>query len=181
LRLITGLSSTLTESNFFSATRLSRESNSAIAGFILCQVFSASAISRFNFFSFQVLSADSGLQTLELIKEFDIRLILLDWMMPGMDGLETLGHIRKKYSLADLPVIMVTAKTEEEDMVSSFKNGVNDYITKPVNKAVAMARIFTQYSLVNIRKKQLESEARFKLLSDMSTEGVVFFFLCGVN
>ena len=75
-------------------------------------------------------------------KSFD--LILLDIMMPGMDGSEFMQVIRHKYSQSELPIIMVTAKTSSEDVRYNFGIGANDYITKPVDWTVAFPRIEAQ-------------------------------------
>ena len=67
-------------------------------------------------------------------------------MMPGMDGIETLKQLRRSRSVAELPVIMVTAKDSPDDVVEALDAGANDYVTKPVDFAVAQARIRTHLS-----------------------------------
>jgi diguanylate cyclase (GGDEF)-like protein len=99
---------------------------------------------RFQRNGFEVVEADSGLKALELIDSQDFDLVLLDVMMPGIDGLETLRRIRSRRSASTLPVIMVTAKSESENVVESLGLGANDYVTKPVDFAVALARVNTQ-------------------------------------
>jgi Response regulators consisting of a CheY-like receiver domain and a winged-helix DNA-binding domain len=64
--------------------------------------------------------------------------------MPGIDGIETLKRIRSQKSASALPVIMVTAKSESENVVDALNLGANDYVTKPVDFAVALARVNTQ-------------------------------------
>ena len=91
-----------------------------------------------------VLIADGGAAALEIAGAERVDLVLLDVMMPGMDGIETLRRLRQSRSLAELPVIMVTAKDTTEDIVQALDAGANDYITKPVDFAVAQARIRTQ-------------------------------------
>ena len=73
-----------------------------------------------------------------------VDLVLLDVMMPGMGGIETLRQLRQSRSVSELPVIMVTAKDSSEDVVEALDAGANDYVTKPVDFAVALARIRTQ-------------------------------------
>ena len=90
---------------------------------------------------FDVLTASEGPQALDLLRTQAVDLVLLDIMMPGMTGLEVLRHIRATWSAAVLPVIMVTAKTESEDVVEALDLGANDYVTKPVDYPVALARI----------------------------------------
>ena len=90
---------------------------------------------------FAVVTAADGPAALERLREETIDLVLLDIMMPGMTGLEVLRHIRSLWSAAVLPVIMVTAKTDSADVVESLGLGANDYVTKPVDFPVALARI----------------------------------------
>jgi diguanylate cyclase (GGDEF)-like protein len=93
---------------------------------------------------YKVLTADSGSAALRMIREDRIDAVLLDVMMPGMSGLETLRQLRQIRSVSDLPVIMVTAKDESDDVVEALDLGANDYVTKPIDFAVALARIRAQ-------------------------------------
>jgi diguanylate cyclase (GGDEF)-like protein len=93
---------------------------------------------------YRVLTADCGASALALASAQRVDLVLLDVMMPGMDGIETLRRLRRSRPVSELPVIMVTAKDSSDDVVEAFDAGANDYITKPVDFAVAQARIRTQ-------------------------------------
>jgi diguanylate cyclase (GGDEF)-like protein len=93
---------------------------------------------------YRVLTADSGPSALAQIESQRVDLVLLDVMMPGMDGIETLRRLRRSRPVSELPVIMVTARDNSEDVVKALDAGANDYITKPVDFAVAQARIRTQ-------------------------------------
>ena len=86
-------------------------------------------------------TAEDGQSALDIIASRPIDLVLLDVMMPGISGLEVLKEIRKSQSRLELPVIMVTALNESFDAVEALSIGANDYITKPIDFAVAMARI----------------------------------------
>jgi signal transduction histidine kinase len=99
---------------------------------------------RFERRGFAIAEADSGRGALELIDADGFDVVLLDVMMPDMNGLEVLRRIREKHSDVQLPVIMVTGKTESQDIVEALTAGANDYITKPVDFAVALARVKTQ-------------------------------------
>jgi diguanylate cyclase (GGDEF)-like protein len=99
---------------------------------------------RFERRGFDVVEAESGLTAIELINREPFDLVLLDVMMPGIDGIETLKRIRSQKSASALPVIMVTAKSESENIVDALELGANDYVTKPVDFAVALARVNTQ-------------------------------------
>jgi diguanylate cyclase (GGDEF)-like protein len=101
---------------------------------------------RFQRHGFEVVEADNGLTAIELINRESFDLVLLDVMMPGIDGIETLKRIRSQKSASALPVIMVTAKAESDNIVDALELGANDYVTKPVDFAVALARVNTQLS-----------------------------------
>jgi len=113
---------------------------------------------------YKVLLAEDGQQALDMVAAQPFDLILLDIMMPGIDGLEVLRRLREKYTPADLPVIMVTAKDSSEDVVAALKFGANDYVTKPIDFPVVMARTHTQLLLkraqVELQKKVQEVEVR---------------------
>jgi DNA-binding response OmpR family regulator len=70
--------------------------------------------------------------------------VLLDILMPDMDGIQVLKLIREKYSQIELPVIMATAKTEPTDLIEALNFGANDFIQKPINIDIAVARLKTQ-------------------------------------
>lgn len=90
---------------------------------------------------YKVLTALSGKEALGLLKEEVPDLILLDVMMPEMDGIEVFKNIRRKKELATIPIIFFTAKDSMEDKIKGFKIGVNDYITKPIDHRELLARI----------------------------------------
>ena len=87
---------------------------------------------------FSVHLADNGFKALEVFNEKHIHLVVLDIMMPGIDGFEVLKEIRK---ISEVPVIMLTAKQEEVDRIRGFNLGVDDYIIKPFSVKELMLRI----------------------------------------
>ncbi len=99
---------------------------------------------RFERHGFSATEAGGGVQALALIERETFDLVLLDMMMPDLSGLEVLARLRAKHSPGSLPVIMVTAKSQSEDVVDALKRGANDYITKPVDFSIALARVTTQ-------------------------------------
>ena len=99
-----------------------------------------------------VVEAENGSTALDLIEQQAFDLVLLDILMPGIDGFEVLKRIRARHSPDILPVIMVTAKASNSDIVQALELGANDYITKPVDFSVAYARAQTQ--LTRKRAKQ---------------------------
>ena len=90
--------------------------------------------------------AEGAQQLLQRTKQDGTDLVLLDIEMPGVSGLEALKMLREAYSPIELPIIMVTAKNQSEDIVKALDLGANDYLTKPVDFPVALARIATQLS-----------------------------------
>ena len=98
---------------------------------------------------FHVTCADSGEEGLQILEQETIDLILLDLMLPGRDGMEICTMIRAKNTAAQPPIIMLTAKTEEDDIITGLACGADDYVTKPFSPRVLIARIQTQ-----LRKKQ---------------------------
>ncbi len=121
---------------------------------------------RFQRRGFEIVEADCGAEALRLIGEQTFDCVLLDVMMPGMDGTEALRRIREKFSASLLPVIMVTAKSQSEDVVEALKLGANDYVTKPVDFSVALARVNSQ---IDRRRTELELlETNKSLLGEKS-------------
>lgn len=91
--------------------------------------------------AYQVEKAYNGIEALDIVMSKEIDLIVLDVMMPKLDGLSTLMKIREK---KNLPVIILSAKTEESDMVSGLSMGADDYISKPFHTGEFLARIKAQ-------------------------------------
>lgn len=92
---------------------------------------------------FNVTCADSGEDALEILDREKFDCILLDLMLPGLSGLEVCRHIRKDQGEDDgrAPILMLTAKGEEEDIIAGLESGADDYITKPFSPKVLVARI----------------------------------------
>ena len=109
---------------------------------------------------YKVMVADGGRRALELIAKQRFDLVLLDVVMPDLNGIEVLETLRQTWSAAELPVIMVTAKDESEDIVRGLKGGANDYVTKPLDLPVVLARVQAQLSLKNAvdQNKRLERD-----------------------
>ena len=90
---------------------------------------------------YHVLRAENGREALALANSEDVHLMLLDVMMPQMDGLETLSRLRE---FSNIPVILLTAKSETEDKVLGLNVGADDYITKPFAPVEVLARVKSQ-------------------------------------
>jgi diguanylate cyclase (GGDEF)-like protein/PAS domain S-box-containing protein len=121
---------------------------------------------------YAVTLAEGGRQALALLDRQAFDLVLLDHMMPDLNGLQTLHKIRETWGPTELPVIMVTAKDQSEDVVEAFRLGANDYVTKPVDLPVALARIATQVSHKRAQAALRESEARYALAARGANDGL---------
>ena len=87
---------------------------------------------------FNIIEASNGNEGLYLFKQNDIKLVILDIMMPGLNGLAVMEEIRKTSSV---PIILLTAKSQEEDKLLGYELGADDYITKPFSPKVLVAKI----------------------------------------
>jgi two-component system, OmpR family, phosphate regulon response regulator PhoB len=90
---------------------------------------------------FIVSSSENGNEGLKQLKKFEPNLLLLDWMLPDLSGIEICKNIRKDNKFKSLPIIMLTAKGEEEDKIKGLDSGVDDYLTKPFSFNELLARI----------------------------------------
>ena len=90
---------------------------------------------------YKVSVSSNGEEALHEIKEQEPDLVLLDWMLPDLSGIDICRSLKKDKKLQDLPIIMLTAKGQEEDKVAALNAGADDYITKPFGYAELVARI----------------------------------------
>ena len=120
---------------------------------------------RFERRGFEVVEADGGARALELIATQSFDCVLLDVMMPEIDGLEVLARVRRSYTPVELPVIMVTAKSQTEDIVGALELQANDYVTKPVDFPIALAR-------VNVQLERKQANDELKQAKDMLEQRV---------
>jgi two-component system phosphate regulon response regulator PhoB len=100
---------------------------------------------------YRAVGADSGEKALEAARSEAPDLVILDLMLPGIDGLEVCRRLRAEARTADLPIIMLTAKGEEADIVAGLEVGADDYVTKPFSPRVLIARV-----RANLRKRRRE-------------------------
>jgi diguanylate cyclase (GGDEF)-like protein/PAS domain S-box-containing protein len=121
---------------------------------------------------YAVASACRGPEALEQVRSSRPDLVLLDIEMPGMDGMEVLSLLRQQHGHAELPIIMVTACSETDVIVQAFGMGANDYLTKPVDFPVALARIQTQLSRKRAEEALRESEERYALAARATNDGL---------
>lgn len=107
---------------------------------------------------YNVLRAENGIKALELVKNNEVHCVILDIMMPGLDGLQSTVRMREK---SNIPIILLSAKSEDTDKITGLSFGADDYVTKPFNPLELMARV----------KSQIR---RFTRLGSMETsEGII--------
>jgi two-component system, sensor histidine kinase and response regulator len=116
---------------------------------------------------YRISTAENGQTALALLEEQSFDIVLLDVMMPDMSGLEVLQVIRKTYHHAELPVIMVSAMHDSEDVVRGFQLGANDYLAKPLSVEVARARVEMQLSLKKMADEKKQTIAELEKLQAM--------------
>ena len=114
---------------------------------------------------YEVVTAGDGVEALEKTREVRPDLVLLDIMMPRMDGIETVKQIKADPSLPFIPVILVTARADAKDVIAGLESGGDDYLTKPVDHAAlsarvrAMLRIKALHDTVQTQARRLEEQA----------------------
>ena len=121
---------------------------------------------------YDVEVAGDGDEALSVLASRSFDLVLLDVEMPGLSGLEVLTRIRATRNDTDLPVIMVTARSHGPDIVEAFRLGANDYLTKPIDCPVALARIGTHLSHKRVVEKLRESQERYTLAVNGANDGL---------
>ncbi|MDU4891598.1 MAG: response regulator transcription factor [Clostridium sp.] len=103
---------------------------------------------------YNIFHSENGVKALEVLNRESIQLIILDIMMPVMDGFETLKHIRNKW---DIPVIMLSAKAEDEDKLFALGFGADNYETKPFSPKVLVAKIKALIKRIYVEPQEKES------------------------
>ena len=106
---------------------------------------------------YKVNFSETGEEAIQSIKKNSPDLVILDWMLPDFSGIEVCKQIKKINKLKNIPVLMLTAKSEEEDKVRGFESGVDDYVTKPFS-----------YKEILLRVKSLLKRTKPALVEDIS-------------
>ena len=104
----------------------------------------------------EVVTADNGLFAWEIFQKEDIHLVITDWIMPEINGLELCKKIREKNPSGSVYVIMVTSREEKEDIITAIDAGANDYITKPYNKGELLARVRSGERIVCLEQELID-------------------------
>ena len=110
-------------------------------------------------------TAPDGVEALRLVASQTPHLVILDVMMPRMSGYEVCREIRRNYSATELPIIMLTAKNQISDLVTSFDCGANDYLTKPFSRIELLVRIRTHLQLANLQVLNANKDRFFSIIA----------------
>ena len=102
-------------------------------------------LSRFNF---KLRTATNGQQTLDMVAEQKPDLILLDLMMPGIDGFEVIRRLRANPDTQDIQIVILSALNSNEDIIRGFNEGANEFITKPIIMEKLLTCVVTQMSII---------------------------------
>ncbi len=111
---------------------------------------------------YHVLAATDGEQALKAAKKHSPDLILLDIMMPGLSGFDVCRQLKADDELSEIPVIFLTARSDEEDVIKGFELGGSDYVTKPFNSGELLARINTHLSLKRARDQIIQQKQKLQ-------------------
>jgi len=118
----------------------------------------------------KVLIADSGKRAIEQTERQPPDIILMDVMMPGMDGFETCRRLKRNKDLAAIPVIFMTALTEMKDKLSAFSAGGVDYVTKPFQQEEVLARITAHLTIRDLQQQLVSKNKRLeRMLGEVKT------------
>ena len=114
---------------------------------------------------YEVVSAKNGLEALEIFKKRFFPIILTDWGMPEMDGLELCRAIRKRKSEGYVFIFLVTARDSKDDIIVGLEAGADDYLTKPFDRAELIARLKTAIRVLKLEKSLKDAYEKIRLLS----------------
>ncbi|MDD3147334.1 MAG: response regulator [Candidatus Riflebacteria bacterium] len=124
---------------------------------------------------YEVCQAYDGLEGLDKIREFKPNLLLLDIMMPKLNGIEVCRRIRANDDMRSLRVIIITAKGSLEEKLEGFEAGANDFIVKPFSSSELLARIEAHLRIDNLTRDLEISEKRYRQLIENSPDGILLF------
>jgi two-component system cell cycle response regulator len=114
---------------------------------------------------YYVIPARSGAEAWQALQDEDLRMALLDWMMPGMDGIEVCRKIRRRKKFKYTYIILLSAKDRKQDIITGLSSGADDYMTKPVNFLELRARLQTGRRIIELEDKLLVVQNQLKDLA----------------
>ena len=120
--------------------------------------------------NYEIITAADGEEGLAMARDEQPDLILLDIMMPKMDGIEVCRHVRADATMPFMPIIMVTAKADSKDVVAGLEAGGDEYLTKPVDHAALVARVKSMLRIKSLHDTVLEQSAQLKAQLETATK-----------
>lgn len=99
----------------------------------------------------EIIESDDGLDALATLQNQKVDLIITDWLMPNMDGLELVNDIRNDDSLKNIPILMITSVDNKENVIKALKAGINDYIAKPFKSDILRNKVKKLLSTINTK------------------------------
>ena len=122
---------------------------------------------------YSIVQASNGEDALQLIEQgLRPAIVLLDVMMPKMTGYEVTQRLRERYPAIDLPIVLLTAKTQVDDLVTGLAAGANDYLTKPIAREELLARMRTHLNLSQLREALQIEESKYRSMFENAVEGI---------
>src|SRR5271155_3962677 len=129
---------------------------------------------------FEVSIATTGTEALQLLERLDApRLAILDWMMPGMEGVQVCQKLRESGDRKYVYVLLLTARTQKEDLLEGLESGADDYLTKPFDAQELRARLHVGQRILELQnnliaaREELRFEATHDMLTGVANRGVV--------
>ena len=119
---------------------------------------------------YETVEAENGEKALEIVREIVPDVILLDVMMPKIDGFEVCRRLKDRYNTWFVPIIMVTARTDSQDVVTGLNAGADEYLTKPIDHAALVARVarcsVSRNCMIELKHRQSSSLCGIERLSN---------------
>jgi PAS domain S-box-containing protein len=130
-------------------------------------------VNHLSLHDYSIVQASNGEEALQLIEDgLKPSIVLLDVMMPKMTGYEVTQRLRERYPATDLPIVLLTAKTQVADLVTGLNVGANDYLTKPISRDELLARIRTHINLSQLREALQIEESKYRNMFENAVEGI---------
>jgi PleD family two-component response regulator len=112
-----------------------------------------------------VLIAEDGVKAWELIQQHEIRMVITDWMMPNMDGLQLCRTIRENNTPGYVFIILLTARDSKDDIITGLESGADDYLSKPFNRGELMARLKSGLRILELEKSLQQAKKEIEQLA----------------
>lgn len=123
-------------------------------------------------YGYEVLEATNGREAIEMVRTHNVDVMLTDVKMPVLDGLKSTRLLRQMHDRSEFPIVVMTSAEGREQVLDAFEAGANDYISKPIDNDILLARLHNQLLVKNAQKALRESEERYALASQGTNDGI---------